>query len=777
MKANGWTLLAQPWIAVSLGLAAGSAQALEFELDYGEGIQGVLNSTITMGAGWRMQDRAPDLLGKANINPDVCAGQQLCQGLFRAQSQPAETLVAAPGAFSSNGDDGNWNYDRHDPIGAPVKITQDLDLTYGDYGLFVRWLYFYDVVNNDFTEFHPNQIFTDANGAPNTNAPYGAGTARRTKRSDPEVLRQVGADLQLRELNVHGEFPLPGDRNLLVRLGRQNINWGESTMLVINSLNQVNPVNANNLFRVGLGLEELFTPVGAVYLATEPFENGTVEAFYQYEWEPLEIPAPGSFYSFFDIGSYNVGDHASAAFGSAAEDPERIGSPVDNPLSGTTNTTTTVLRVPDHEPGGGGQYGIALRYLAEGLNDGTELGFYFMNYHSRLPYVSTWAATASCARREGNPQGIDATDINSFVLACPDIPMFAGAGATDSAAPLDSQRFGLEYPEGIQLYGVSFNTNVGEWGLQGEIAYRPNLPLQVDVEDLFFAGLAPTLTRCHNYTCAGTSSNPDPQYGSSDGSGSAPGAADTFSLGTGHMPGSARSFPSFVTPYRGGVAGENPPSDPNLPYDSSNPGYIRGWERFKVFQYNLGATYLMGASDNPLGADQVIFLGELGATHVPDLPAVDVLQIEAPGTFTHASAGADGSGADGSRLACSTTPSGNPCVLGVDGLRFNPHQEDPRGYSDKFSWGYRAIAVLRYESVLPGISLAPVLIWQHDVHGTAPGPGEPFLEGRKAINALLETRYRDNLSFNVGYNVFTGAGRHNVLRDRDNALVFIKYLF
>ena len=34
-----------------------------------------------------------------------------------------------------------------------------------------------------------------------------------------------------------------------------------------------------------------------------------------------------------------------------------------------------------------GQYGVALRWYAEDLNS-TEFGFYFMNYHSRLPFAS-----------------------------------------------------------------------------------------------------------------------------------------------------------------------------------------------------------------------------------------------------------------------------------------------------------------------------------------------------------------------------------------------------
>src|SRR3546814_3976908 len=95
------------------------------------------------------------------------------------------------------------------------------------------------------------------------------------------------------------------------------------------------------------------------FASVEPFENATIEAFYQYEWEPLEAPAPGSYFSFLDVGSRNAVDHASVSFGGAAEDPESLGLLLDNPLSGITNTSTTIQRLRDNEPHNGGQYGAA----------------------------------------------------------------------------------------------------------------------------------------------------------------------------------------------------------------------------------------------------------------------------------------------------------------------------------------------------------------------------------------------------------------------------------
>jgi hypothetical protein len=410
---------------------------------------------------------------------------------------------------------------------------------------------------------------------------------------------------------------------------------------------------------------------------------------------------------------------------------------------------------------------------------------------------------------------IDAYDGPSLILACPDLPVLHPndpQNATSNAVPIDTVKLRLEYPENIHMYGLSFATTAGDYSVQGEVAYRPNMPLQVDPEDLVFAALQPMLSRCHNANLERSPlsavdlnqattvltdllqrlglpvgvPNPTPAgrgcAGSTTGIGTnaagnnitykpsdfnpAPGVnpyKDTFDLIIGHADGSARSFPSFVGAYRGYAAGEVPANT-----------YLRGWEDFKSFQFNLGLTKVIGATDNWIGADQVIMLYEFGANWTPGLPPMDQLQIEGPGTFYHASAGADGSGANGGRQACASTVD---CNIGPDGLRFNPHQQDTTGYADRFSWGYRVVSIVRYESVLPGISLAPFFLWWHDVHGTEPDPSNQFLDGRKIIQSNLEVRYKEALSFTFGYTWFMGGGRYNLWRDRDNAQVFVKYQF
>lgn len=796
-----------------LALVAGPAFAISFNLPYNDDeIKGVLNTAVTAGASIRTQERSQALVGKSNNNPGVCGiPYQSCQADFKDQLYPSQQLARAPGQYTLNADDGDLNYNKGDLTSAPLKVTSDLTLTYGDFGAFGRALFFHDFVNDNFTEYHPNQINSANYGTVgySANDPgfvlpypgnkfnrvYGPGAPVYSKRSDPATLKEIGQGLQPLDSYIYGKIPIPytDDKKLTFKLGRQTVNWGESTLIVINSLNQAQPVNANNFHRVGFAVEEVFTPINMAYLSFEPFQNATFETFYQLEWKNVESDAPGSFLSTVDLGTNNAGTAAYASFGGAAEDPNGLAKLQYNPLSRIAPTTLRFNRLPDLEPHTGGQVGASFKYFAEDLNNGTEFGLYFLNYHSRLPYVSFFAAQSSCARREGNALHIDANDTASFLAACPGIPQLTGSAesATSSAAQLDSAKIMLEYPENIQMYGFSFNTTLGDFSLQGEFAYRPNLPLQVDQEDLAFAAFGPTLTRCQEASlkCAGSvpvagtglalpmagidtntaylgTTYPDSSY--------TPGANDYINLGVGHVPGSARSFPNFVIPYRGGVVGENPATDLTKPLDRNNPGYIQGYERMQVMQLNLGATRVLGATDNPFGADQIIVLLEAGATFIPDLPPLDQLQIDAPGTFTAATAGADGSGADGSRQACSTNPT---CAVGPDGLRFNPHQANLHQFTTKFSWGYRMVNLVKYESVFPGISFQPTLIFSHDVDGISPGPGENFLRGRKTIAALVETRYKSNLSFNVGYTWFTGGGQYNLLSDRDYAQAYVRYLF
>ena len=842
-------------MSVLLGgaLLAGPALAIDFDFTpplTQEPIKGVLNTTFTGGVGIRMQAPSSALIGKGNLDPNVCSGVfQSCQGLFRTQIYPAQHLVAAPGSASTNGDQGDLNYrDKYDLFQAPLKVTPDLTLTWGNFGFFARGLFFYDVVNNDFTEYHPDEVTpqninqvgrvgstlavpllnTVVGGLAQLGVPvsllnrtaltgrfFGPGGVVRNKRTDSGVLEQAGTNFQYLDSYFFGKLPLWGDKELTFKLGRQLVNWGESTTLQINSVNSANPINANNFYRIGGQVEEVFTPLNMVDLSFSPIENGTIEGFYQFEWQPTEAPAPGTYFSDINVGSRNAGPNTlNGTFGGSAQDPDCIGKLLDNPLSGLTPTCATISRLPDWEPRTSGQYGIKLDYYSDSINNGTDFSLYYENYHSHLPYVSFFSAYPSCLRKEGNARHNDATDLVTTVLDCPNIPLLAigdPAHARSDALDLDTIKYVLEYPEDIHLAGFSFNTTIGSYSLQGEIAYRPNKPMQVDAHDLAFAALGHAGTACgqQGVNCEGTSGplgalglnglgngphGAGVLYGSSDAVNASGRVTqqDTYDLVIGHAAGSQRYFPNFVIPYRGGVVGQNTPcypqagsaedaqfnfdkfQHPYYPYNRSSPCYIQGYQHMQDFQFNLGATRVYGATDNPIGADQIILLYELGAEYVPFLPSYDQLVLQGPNSQYGPTAGADGSGADGSRMGCSNIPD---CSYGPDGIRFNPHQQDHAGYPTALSWGYRVIGLLKYEQIVPGVTLTPTIIWSQDVGGISPGPAGNFVKGRKQVATLYEFRYHQPLSLSIGYTWYWGGGVYNTFADRDFAQVFLKYQF
>lgn len=828
-----------------------SAGALGFKIPLADSdIDVNSNTTLIAGAAIRTEPQRTSAIGKNDLNPNVCGrtsqGQifyQDCQGLFTAQSFMAAHLAAAPGSFSDNFDQGDLDYKQGSITQAELRWNQDVTLKYRGWTLFAKTIGFYDPINYNFTEYHPNEITkenyqqvgyvstpgteliragqnlsiltplvsklplppnivtqllsnptsvpvlgvrSDSTPCPANRNPsgqpcgivYGPGGVVRSKRTDAQSLHEIGLGIQLLDLNISGSIPLPGDRGLQVRVGRQQVIWGEATLEFFDSINVLNAPNLNNFFRIGgNGLDDFYQPVNAVSFGSTITEDVNVSGWYALEFEPIELPAEGGFYSPVNLGTKNEGpDYLTVGFGNTTPDPDGVGHNLDNPLSGITNTTSRAQRLPDDRPPGfSGNYGVKMNYNAEWLNNGTNLGFYFANYTSRIPIVSFYSTNESCAKHT--------TSVVDFLLACPDIPLLHAvlkpndpAGATSNALSLDGLKFELDYPRAIHMLGLSFNTSFGDVSMQGEVAYRPNDPLQVDIVDLAFAGLGPTLTNCdHPPGCLGSTvglgTKPDGSvglYGSSNyTTKNGPGAFnDTYDLVVGQLPGAGRSFPNFIIPYRGGVLGENPPNS-----------YIQGWERFQTLSLDFGATYVEGNTDftpRLLHASQVIWLPEIGARGILNLPPLDRLALAVPGTYTSPTAGADGSGADGSRQACSTNVA---CQYGPDGLRFNPHQAPTDLYPTKWSGGVGAVILIRWDDILPNISLDPQIIIKHDLLGHSPGYLSNYVQGRTLWDTNIEVRYRDYLSVNFGYQMWAGGGDANLFNDRDTAKFFVKYSF
>ncbi|MFU8830575.1 MAG: DUF1302 family protein, partial [Wenzhouxiangella sp.] len=184
------------------------------------------------------------------------------------------------------------------------------------------------------------------------------------------------------------------------------------------------------------------------------------------------------------------------------------------------------------------------------------------------------------------------------------------------------------------------------------------------------------------------------------------------------------------------------------------PGeFIRGYERREVSQAQVTFTNLIGPN-NLLRADQVVLIGEFGATHVWDLPDRSELRFEGPGTDT----------------------GGGPSIVTGGNLR-NPITTAD-GFATAFSWGYRVAIVPTFNNAFgTAWNMSPRLAFNHDVQGVTPGPGGNFIEGRKQVTAGVAFDYQARWRVDFAYTSFFGAGINNLLGDRDFVSGSVSYSF
>jgi hypothetical protein len=163
--------------------------------------------------------------------------------------------------------------------------------------------------------------------------------------------------------------------------------------------------------------------------------------------------------------------------------------------------------------------------------------------------------------------------------------------------------------------------------------------------------------------------------------------------------------------------------------------FISGVEKRDKTQLELGIRQLFGPR---LGASQTVLGFDAGWVHVYDLPDRDDLRFTAPG------------------------------VTGESDFDHLP---------DADSWGYRVLAGLTYEGVFGGFTVQPRIAWLHDVQGNTPGPGGAFVEGRKAASVGVGIDYTSTWLLQLDYTSFLGAGRFNLLNDRDFVRFQLSYFY
>ncbi len=605
-------------------------------------------------------------------------------GLYRlGDAQRAYYATSAGGLQKSvNNDDGDLNY--HAGLASfLVKASHDLQVNYKDAGLFVRGYYFNDFVNTNGTR------------------------ARRPLNA--EALKLVGQNGELLDAYVYFK-PKLGDMPASIRIGRQVLSWGESTFIP-NGINVINPIDVAKLRTPGSELKEALLPLNMISASLNVTDKLTLEAFYLLDWDRTRVDPPGSYFSTNDFVAKG-GQRVYLGFGAVPD----------------TATFNYVQRGTDREAKKSGQWGVAARYLAEGLNN-TEFALYHIRYHSRLPVISAITPTAPIngaaagaaagAALQANTAFMTqligtvgpanaASTLSTLIGAAltsvpvgnlpsaiqplyPTVQSVAGPALQQQAAiSIATSRYIIEFPEDIKITGVSFNTSIAGIALQGEVSYRQGQPLQVDDVELLFGAFSSII----------------PAYGANNQLGNIYGQLST---------------------------------------------YVPGFRRFSTYQGQLTATKV---TRGLFGAQQSTFLAEIGFVNVPDLPSKDVLRFDGPGTVV------------GGNLTAMTL-TGN----GAFG------SEPASAFADKFSWGYQLVGRLDYTNVFAGVNISPLIVFSHDVRGNTPLPLGNFIVGRKSLTVGAEFTFQNAWAFDIRYVNFFGAGRFNLLSDRDYVSANLKYSF
>lgn len=418
-----------------------------------------IDTTLSVGFGWRASDIDYEGVGPANA---AAAGE-------------SESHRHATGSQ----DNSNLLYERGETFSEIVKGTVDVDLTYEDFGAFVRGRFWYDnrIEKGDGGNTEPAFYAANENGG----------------RTEPNP--KLGRGGEILDAFVWGDWYI-NDMPLNMRIGQQVISWGEGVFFP-NGINTINPIDVNALLAPGAELKEALIPVKAFYASLGLNENLSIEFFYQFEWEETRLPGCGTFYSTTDL----VGDKGCEdGFYSLGGDNGAI---VPLTLGGNAvlfnGEAFNLPRGEDIEGDDDGQYGLAARYFIEDWE--MEVAAYYIRYNSRLPMLSGYTPSIP-------DSGLAISDaLGNTLLTLPGsiVNSESSLGDIRSALALSGSslatafllpysEYVVEYPDDIQLFGVSMNTTL-DFGLPGgatsvsaEFSMRKDQPFQIE-DGVLLAGL------------------------------------------------------------------------------------------------------------------------------------------------------------------------------------------------------------------------------------------------------------------------------------------------
>lgn len=495
------------WLSAVLVIYQPIAHSVEFESENGD-IAGSLDTTLSLGAMWRVQ------------------GQDLTR--YNGEPEPNHDDV--------NTNDGNRSFEKG-LVSQVYKVTSELELNYKDtYGLFIRGSAFYDSVL-----MAKSSHWNSANQAAiNNGYSNQAGTYPFGNNWSSDVKGGQGKDLEIKDAYLFAETEL-GDMPVDLRFGKHVMNWGEG-LFYRDGINTSNAMDLANFVLPGAEVKDLLIPENAFSLNLGISDNLSMSAYYQFGWQSSELPGRGTYFSNNDIfadGSTAGYNQISAGLAGLAA-MYSLGNGVDYYSDLGIVTDGDYLKVADTsgkvDADKNGQWGFNFKYFAEELND-TEFGFYFVNYNSHSPFIEAevdkvGALTGAAAISAKTTEFANALTTSSSLLfnqltasgacndlnSCTEYLIGQSAGAYTLSNSVSAYQV---FPEDIQMYGISFNTAVGEMSIGGELAFRPEMPIWIDhpndlidgIKDNMSGILDPATTCFTNLSQA----EPNQQYCLADG--------------------------------------------------------------------------------------------------------------------------------------------------------------------------------------------------------------------------------------------------------------------
>jgi hypothetical protein len=704
-------------MAIAVACASG-AQALEFSTE--GGWAGSFNTTLAAASSWRAED----------------PNNQIQQD--RGQT---------------------YNWKSGEQFSEIYKINSELLLSQGDMGFVLRAKGWYDRNLNKRKVRYGNPAngfnnATLANATLPANTAINTGTAEEiAAENERRAIARSGAPMPLSDAGqpllsrydgialldayAYSSFEL-GSNNLQMRLGRQVINWGEGVFF--QGVNVATPVDVKALRQAGTEIKEALLPVESLYGNLGLPGGMSLEGFYQLKWRPSNLNSCDV--DIWAIEMMGIGTGGQAAACQLATNPSGANAQAGllelrNGVPGAADLTAVPVTAST-APKNSGQWGLALRFPIESID--TEVGLYAMNIHSRTPFLSGLVSSGY--------------------------------------ANLAKMTAKWEYPEDVQIFGISAATTLDGWSVAAELNHTPKQPVMLSGADLLNAGFVPGqggLNACvaamptalpaatRSGICGGlaaVSALPTPglqvaaNTALATGAATAQGAAQIAAGPLGD---------DWVRAYNASKASGGAP----VPYT----GY-----RLKAktnFQFNA-LNSLSKAITEAIGAQSGMFITEVLVSKA-DIDKLDALPSDtsatanlgatSPERFGRAfTFGGAGLGASKCSLVTASTQ---------DNVRWGCANE---GYMTPFSWGYRVRVSADYPQIF-GTSwqVTPSLFFAHDVDGTS--VDNQLLEKRKTVALGLLFDLNKAHKINLNYTYFSNDAKYNITARHDNYSVSYSYTF